>query len=117
MCRRRLLAAPGVVESITGPGPLSSVLQPAARPGGRRSAGVSRNLSPRGRRAALPPVAAAGGLAAPAVARGVGAAVVTWWAAASALGLFLGVPETDHVVGVAAVIAVVVLTSLANPRQ
>ena len=62
-------------------------------------------------------VAAAGGLAAPAVARGAGAPVVTGWAAASVLGLYLGVPETDHVVGVAAVIAVLVLTSLAAPRQ
>ncbi len=62
-------------------------------------------------------VAAAGGLAAPAVARGAGASVVTGWAAASVLGLYLGVPETDHVVGVAAVIAVLVLTSLAAPRQ
>ena len=62
-------------------------------------------------------VAAAGGLAAPAVARGAGASVVTGWAAASVLGLYLGVPETDHVVGVAAVITVLVLTSLAAPRQ
>ena len=62
-------------------------------------------------------VAAAGGLAAPAVARGAGATVVTGWAAASVLGLYLGVPETDHVVGVAAVIAVLVLTSLADPRR
>ena len=61
-------------------------------------------------------VAAAGGLAAPAVARGAGATVVTGWAAASVLGLYLGVPETDHVVGVAAVLAVLVLTSLAAPR-
>ena len=39
------------------------------------------------------------------------------WAAASALGLYLGVPETDHVVGVAAVLAVLVLASLAAPGR
>ena len=37
------------------------------------------------------------------------------WAAASALGLYLGVPETDHVVGIAAVLAAVLLGSLAAP--
>ena len=80
--------------------------------GGRRSAGASRTgaaWAPGGAAA----VAAAGGLAAPAVARGAGATVVAGWAAASALGLYLGVPETDHVVGVAAVLAVLVLASLA----
>ena len=41
--------------------------------------------------------------------------VVFGWAAASALGLYLGVPETDHVVGVAAVLAAVFLASLAAP--
>ena len=62
-------------------------------------------------------VSAAGGLAAPAVARGVGATVVSGWAAVSALGLYLGVPETDHVVGVAAVLVVLVLASIAAPGR
>ena len=62
-------------------------------------------------------VSALGGLAAPAVARGAGAIVVSWWAAASAGGLYLGVPETDHVVGVAAVLAVLVLGSIAAPGR
>ncbi len=62
-------------------------------------------------------VSAAGGLAAPAVARGVGATVVSAWAAVSAGGLYLGVPETDHVVGVAAVLVVLVLASIASPGR
>ena len=59
-------------------------------------------------------VSAVGGLAAPAVAR-AGSVVVFGSAAASALGLYLGVPETDHVVGVAAVLAAVFLASLVAP--
>ena len=62
-------------------------------------------------------VSAVGGLAAPAVARSVGAIVVYGWASASALGLYLGVPETDHVVGVAAVLAVLLVASLAAPGR
>ena len=62
-------------------------------------------------------VSAVGALAAPAVARGGGAALVYGWAAVSALGLYAGVPETDHVVGVAAVSVVRVLASLASPAR
>ena len=53
----------------------------------------------------------------PAVARGVAATVVTAWAAVSALGLYLGVPETDHVVGVAAVLIVLLVASLGARRR
>ena len=62
-------------------------------------------------------VSAVGGLAAPAVARSAGATLVYGWASASAAGLYLGVPETDHVVGVAAVLAVLLLASLAAPMR
>jgi hypothetical protein len=62
-------------------------------------------------------VSAIGGLTAPAVARGAGASVVAWWAAASTYGLYLSVPETDHIVGVGAVVVVLVLGSLTSPRQ
>ena len=62
-------------------------------------------------------VSAVGGLAAPAVARGAGARVVAGWAVASALGLYLGVPETDHVVGVTAGLTVLLLASLVAPGR
>ena len=39
------------------------------------------------------------------------APVVAGWAAAGVLGLYYGVPETDHVVGVAAMVAVLLLVS------
>jgi hypothetical protein len=62
-------------------------------------------------------VSAAGGLTAPAVARGAGASVVSGWVLASAIGLYLGMPETDHVIGVAAVSAALFLASFAAPAR
>ena len=78
--------------------------------------GVTESL-PSWARAGAAGVSAVGGLTAPAVARSAGASVVTGWAMASAVGLYLGVPETDHVVGVAAVSAVLFLASLAAPTR
>ena len=96
MCRRRLLATPGCGcrgRSRVGGGPL----------GGHRAG------SRRGRPAAQPAGAVSHAGWAGRRRRSPGARErPSWpgWAAASALGLCVGVPETDHVVGVAAVLAV-----------
>ena len=98
------------------PGPPHCAPSPAAWPAGRRSAGAS----PKPSRVGPCRGGRRGGGGRAGRARGStweGAIVVWGWAAASALGLYLGVPETDHVVGVAAVLAVLVLTAVAPRRK
>ena len=53
-------------------------------------------------------------LAAPAVGRWAGNGVTSGWALAAALGLYVGVPETDHIVGVIAVLIVLFVAELAG---
>lgn len=55
---------------------------------------------------------AVAGLAAPSADRWAGTGITSGWALAAATGLFLGVPETDHVQGVIAVLLIVWLVEL-----
>ena len=91
--------------------PSSGRWQGAPRRGLAIRWGVTAPVPPKWAPVGAAVVSAIGGLAAPAVAR-AGSVVVFGSASASALGLYLGVPETDHVVGVAAVLAAVFLATL-----
>lgn len=51
-------------------------------------------------------------LVAPGVDRWAGRGITSGWALATSIGIYLGVPETDHVVGVVAVLIVVTLAEL-----
>ncbi len=88
-----------------------------AQRGGRRSAGASPNQYRHGPVAVLPACRQwAAWLPPPSPA----ASEPSWCTGGhrrQLVGLYLGVPETDHVVGVAAVLAVLLVASLAAPRR
>ena len=80
---------------------------PVAPRAGRRSGGASPNRSRRGRPVARPACRPWAAWRRRPSHVDAGHDVVVGWASASAVGLYLGVPETDHVVGIAAVLAAV----------